>query len=119
MDYPICRACTDCPLCGHPKKVGMLMCWLCHRGGKTIPDFGKVALDRFENSPKRIAEAQGAKVSMTQDQIDMLWRFAWLCDELRAGNAFSSEALHRWAMQARNAAHGTKPRSDKTAQVRA
>ena len=27
----------------------------------------------------------------------LLRRFAWLCDKLRAGNAFSEDALLRWA----------------------
>lgn len=58
IDHPICRASPDCPLCGHPKDKGALFCWPCYRGGKHIPDFGKVALDRFENSPQRIAEAK-------------------------------------------------------------
>lgn len=55
-DYPICRASTDCPPCGHPKDVGALFCWPCYRGGKSIPNFGVVALERFEHSPKRDVE---------------------------------------------------------------
>jgi hypothetical protein len=42
---------------------------------------------------------------MTQHETDtnqLLRRFAWLCDEIRAGNAVSEDALIRWATQARN-----------------
>jgi len=38
---------------------------------------------------------------MTTTQRELLKRFAWLCDELRAGNQFSDETLWQWAQQAR------------------
>jgi hypothetical protein len=55
-DYPVVRASTTCPCCGHPKDVGTLFCWPCYRGGKSIPNFGLVALERFEHHPGRIAD---------------------------------------------------------------
>lgn len=54
LDHPVCRAAPICPICGNPKDVGLVMCWPCYRGGKSIPNFGKVALDRFERTPKWI-----------------------------------------------------------------
>jgi len=38
---------------------------------------------------------------MTDKQADLLNRFAWLCDEIRAGNQFSDNTLLRWAAEAR------------------
>ncbi len=38
---------------------------------------------------------------MTREQSFQLKRFAWLCDELRAGNQFSDSTLLHWANQAR------------------
>jgi hypothetical protein len=55
LDYPVCRADTGCPLCGHPKDKGLVMCWPCHRGFKLLNRGGtddyagaREALDRFE-----------------------------------------------------------------------
>lgn len=64
-DYPVCRASHGCPACGSPKEVGLVMCWLCHRGNKALArergwldDYqgAKVALERFEASEMRRLE---------------------------------------------------------------
>lgn len=56
MDKPVCRAALVCPLCGHDKDRGLVMCWPCHRGGRHIQHFGKEALDAFEYDPRRQGE---------------------------------------------------------------
>ena len=39
--------------------------------------------------------------TFTIETAIQLRRFAWLCDELAAGNEFSPETLRRWGEQAR------------------
>lgn len=48
LDYPLTRQQGRCPTCGAQKSLGQLFCWPCHRGGKSIPDFGQLACREME-----------------------------------------------------------------------
>lgn len=71
QDYPLIRQQARCPTCGHHKGRDMLFCWPCHRGGKDIPNFGKLACEEMEASlAAKIAPAKGRSASRVIDIIE-------------------------------------------------